>query len=516
MARNKGEDLLRQVASDPDALVRFVAKDNFEAYMRYLRPDLDVAGFHRNYYRVLDMFAHKKIKRLIVSAPPQTGKSEGSSRGLPTFIEGLDPDTKLVIASYSLAMARTFNRACQRFMSSEEYKALFPGTRINDGGERQFNTYQCSADQTDMIMRHGFIKAVGRGGGLTGIPVDVAILDDVYKDFKEANSPIIREQAWNWYTSVVRTRLHKDSQELIVFTRWHEDDIIGRIEKSGEKIVVAKTWADIENVPDGAWVLVNFPAIKVGGPTEIDPRNEGEALWPDRHPIEELEERRRLDPNQFECLYQGDPGSAEGRLYRKFRTYADKLEWGRCIRRGAYIDVADEGDDFLAAVTYDVYLSPNRYYDERAGRYRPLLFALVTDIVYTQEDTSVTGVMVPNMLNLNGTQKAWVESNNGGAGFEKLIRPKVRARTEPFHQRGNKEARIIGNAAEVNERIIFPVGWESRWPEVYSHLERFLRYFRGNTHDDIEDALTGVYEKEIMDGRTGGYSARGRGIRRVN
>lgn len=263
-------------------------------------------------------------------------------------------------------------------------------------------------------------------------------------------------------------------------------------------------------------MLVNFPAVKTGDPTEVDPRAEGEALWPERHPLEELEERRRLDPNQFECLYQGDPGSSEGRLYHKFRTYSDKLEWGRCIRRGAYIDVADEGDDFLAGVCYDIYMSPNRYYDERTRKYRPLLFALVTDIVYTQDDTSITGITVPNMLNLNGTQKAFVESNNGGAGFEKMIRPKVRARTEPFHQRGNKESRIVSNAAEVNERIIFPVGWESRWPEVYSHLERFLRYFKGNTHDDIEDALTGVYEKEIMDGRTGGYNSRGRGIRRVN
>lgn len=512
----RGSEAMRRIASDPDALVRFVARDNFEAYMRYQRPDLDVAGFHRNYYRVLDMFAHKKIKRLIISASPQHGKSEGSSRGLPTFIEGLNPDTKLVIASYSLAMARQFNRACQRLMGTFEYKSLYPESLINDGGLRQYNTYQCSADQTDMVGRQGFIKAVGRGGGLTGIPVDVAILDDVYKDFKEANSPIIREQAWNWYTTVVRTRLHKDSQELIVFTRWHEDDIIGRLEKSGEPIVVAKSWSDLEGVADNAWVLVNFPAIKVGEPTEIDPREPGQALWPERHPLEELEERRRLDPNQFECLYQGDPGSSESRLYRPFRTYTDKGEWGRCIRRGAYIDVADQGDDYLAAVCYDVYLSPTRYFDERTRRYRPLLFALVTDIIYTQDDTSVTYVTVPNMLNLNGTQKAWVESNAGGAQFEKNIAPRVRARTTQFYQNGNKEARIVSNAAEVNDRIIFPVGWESRWPEAYSHLSRFLRYFKGNTHDDIEDALTGVYEKEIADGRAGGYAAARRGIRRVN
>lgn len=514
MARRS--ELVRRIQDDPDALVRYVARGDFEAYMRYQRPDLDVAGFHRNYYRVLDMFAKKRIKRLIVSAPPQHGKSLGSSSGLPTFIEGLNPDTKLVIASYSLAMARTFNRACQRLMGTYEYKTLFPGSIINDGGKREYNTYQCSADQTDLVARQGFIKAVGRGGGLTGIPVDVAILDDIYKDFKEANSPVIREQAWNWYTSVVRTRLHKDSQELIVFTRWHEDDIIGRIEKSGEPVVQVRDWPDIENATEGAWILVNFPAIKTGEPTELDPRRPGEPLWAERHPLAELDERRRLDPNQFECLYQGDPGSAEGRLYHDFRTYADKGEWGRCVRKGAYIDVADEGDDLLAAVSYDVYLSDNRVWDEARRRYVPLIFILVTDIIYTQDDTSVTYITVPNMINLNGAQKVWVESNAGGAQFEKNIRGKVKARTEPFHQQGNKEARIVSNAAEVNSRIIMPVGWESRWPDVYAHLGRFLRYFKGNTHDDIEDALTGVYEKEVASGYTGGYSARGRGIHRVN
>ena len=146
----------------------------------------------------------------------------------------------------------------------------------------------------------------------------------------------------------------------------------------------------------------------------------------------------------------------------------------------------------------------------------PLIFLLVTDFVYTQDGTEVTYITVPNMLNLNGTEKAWVESNAGGAQFEKNIRGKVKARTEAFHQQGNKESRICSNAGEVNSRIIMPVGWESRWPEVYAHLSRFLRYFKGNTHDDIEDCLTGAYEKEVADGYTGGYHRRARGIRRVN
>lgn len=512
MERSELIDYLRE---HPEEIVRMAARDDFTAFARYEDPKLEMTPLHSVYYKVLDMFAHGRIRRLIVSMQPQAGKSEGSSRKLPQFLLGLDPDCKIAIGSYAAAISQGFNRDVQRGMATAQYRSLFPESRINYDRSRTAGTYQCNANVTEVIGRRGFVKAVGRGGPLTGVPVDVAILDDVYKDFAEANSPSIREAAWKWYTTVVRTRLHRDSRELIVFTRWHEDDIIGRLEKSGEPIKVARTWADMEGVPPKTWVHINFPAMKVGAPTELDPRREGEAFWPSRHPVEELLERRAIDPNQFECLYQGDPGSAEGRLYHEFRTYSDPSEWGRVIRRGNYTDVADRGDDYLASVCYDVVLSDNRVFNEKTRRYEPLLFALVTDIEYTQADTDTTYRTVPAMLNRCGTQKAWVESNAGGAQFERNISPRTKAVTEPFSQRGNKESRIVSNAAEVNSRIVFPVGWKERWPKVADHLERFLRYFKANTHDDIEDALTGVYEKEIAPGSTRGYGFR-RGVRRLN
>lgn len=515
MADMSKEELMQYLREHPEELVRMAARDDFTTFARYLNPKLEMSPLHTVYYRVLDLFAHGRIRRLIVSMQPQAGKSEGSSRTLPQFLLGLDPDCKIAIGSYAAAISQGFNRDVQRGMASAQYRSLFPDSRINFDRSRTAGTYQCNANVTEIIGRRGFVKAVGRGGPLTGTPVDVAILDDVYKDFNEANSATVREAAWKWYTTVVRTRLHRDSREIIVFTRWHEDDIIGRLEKSGEDIRVAKTWKDLENVPAKTWLLINFPALKVGAPTELDPRNEGEAFWPSRHPVEELLERKRIDPNQFECLYQGDPGSAEGRLYHEWRTYSDKREWGRVIRKGNYTDVADRGNDFLASICYDVVLSDQRIYNEKTHRYEPLLFALITDIEYTQADTDTTYHTVPAMMNRNGTQKAWVESNAGGSQFERNISTRTKAITEPFAQHGNKEARIISNAAEVNSRIIFPMGWKERWPKVAEHLERFLRYFKGNTHDDIEDALTGVYEKEIATGNTRPYGQR-RGIRRRN
>lgn len=447
-----------------------------------------------------------------------THNSEGSSRKLPAFMLGLNPDTKICIGSYAATIARDFNRDVQRIIDTPRYRELFPETYLNGSNVvTMANTYLRNSDVIEMVGRKGSLRVVGRGGSLTSKTVDVSILDDVYKDYAEGNSPIVRNAAWKWYTTVVRTRLHNDSQELIVFTRWHDDDLIGRIEKSGETVIDIKSWDDVKNIPAGAWVRINFEGLKTGEPTEIDPREPGAALWDRRHSRAKLEGQRALDPVQFQCLYQGNPGNAEGKLYRNpFRTYVDKSEWGTYVRSGNYTDVADEGDDFTFSACYDVYKSGNEAWNEQKKRFEPILYALITDMVFTQENTEVTAVTVPEMINRCGTQKAWIESNNGGAGFEKLIRKKIKAISEPFYQGANKESRIITNSASVNAQIIMPLGWEERFPKIHEHVTGFLRDFPANEHDDPEDGLTGIYEKELADGDTRPYSQATRGIKRRN
>lgn len=447
-----------------------------------------------------------------------THNSEGSSRKLPAFMLGLNPDTKICIGSYAATIARDFNRDVQRIIDTPKYREIFPKTFLNGSNVVTIaNSYLRNSDVIEMVGHKGSLRVVGRGGSLTSKTVDVSILDDVYKDYAEGNSPIVRNAAWKWYTTVVRTRLHNNSQELIVFTRWHDDDLIGRIEKSGETVIDIKSWDDVKNIPAGAWVRINFEGLKTGEPTEIDPREPGAALWDRRHSRAKLEGQRALDPVQFQCLYQGNPGNAEGRLYRNpFRTYVDKSEWGTFVRSGNYTDVADEGDDFTFSACYDVYKSGNEAWNEQKKRFEPILYALITDMVFTQENTEVTAVTVPEMINRCGTQKAWIESNNGGAGFEKLIRKKIKAISEPFYQGANKESRIITNSASVNAQIIMPLGWEERFPKIHEHVTGFLRDFPANEHDDPEDGLTGIYEKELADGDTRPYSQATRGIKRRN
>ena len=456
------EQLLKMYAAlknNPGEIVKAAARHRLINFARYMQPDLALEPFHVVYYTLLDKFAHGEIKKMIVQMPPQHGKSEGSSRKLPAFMLGLNPDTKICIGSYAATIARDFNRDVQRIIDTPKYREIFPKTFLNGSNVvTMANTYLRNSDVIEMVGHKGSLRVVGRGGALTSKTVDVMIMDDVYKDYSEGNSPIVRNAAWKWYTTVVKKRLHNKSQELIVFTRWHEEDLIGKIEKGGEKIIDIKSWDSIKNIPDGAWVRINFEALKTGEPNEIDPREPGAALWESMHSRAKLERERALDPIQFQCLDQGNPGSAEGRLYRNpFRTYVDKSEWGTFVRSGNYTDVADEGDDFTFSACYDVYKSGNEAWNEQKKRFEPMLYALITDMVFTQENTEVTAVTVPEMINRCGTQKAWIESNNGGAGFEKLIRKKDKSdfRTIlPRCQQGKPHYNKFGKRQRPNHNAV--------------------------------------------------------------
>lgn len=501
---------------NPDEIVQAAARKRLTNFAKYVKGDLNFAPFHEVYYTLLDLFAHGIIKKMIVQVPAQHGKSEGSSRLLPSFMLGLDPDLKICIGSYAATIAQDFNRDVQKIIDAPEYHDIFPETYLNGSNVvTMANTALKNSTVIEMVGHKGSLRVVGRGGSLTSKTVDIMIMDDIYKDYQEANSPIVRESAWKWYTTVVKTRLHNNSQELIVFTRWHEDDLIGRIERS-EEVVNFTSWEDIKHIDNSKWLRINFEALKTTPPNDIDPREVGEALWEERHSRKRLEAMRSLDPVQFECLQQGNPSSAEGRLYTTFKTYVDPSEYGKLVRKGCYVDVADEGDDYLSAATYDIYVSPNEAYNERKQRFEPIVYALITDIEFTQANTDVTTLTVPNMINRNGTQKAWIESNNGGSGFEKVVRKKVKALTYPFHQTNNKESRIVSKAAFVNAQIVFPFGWETRFANFYDHISRFLRNFGANKHDDAADMLTGIYEKEIESGNFGKYKENSGGITYYN
>lgn len=125
-------------------------------------------------------------------------------------------------------------------------------------GEDSGKGYIRTTEEFEIVDHRGSVKTVGVGGALTGEPVDVLIMDDIYKDAKTAWSPVVRESVSDWYDTVAETRLHNESQQLMVFTRWHEDDLAGQLLRT-QGVYDAK-----EN-PDG-WVVCVYKAIKEGAP----------------------------------------------------------------------------------------------------------------------------------------------------------------------------------------------------------------------------------------------------------
>lgn len=455
---------------------------SFPMFALSLRGKEFFTPFHLTYYKVLDAFAHGRIKKLIITVPPQHGKSEGSTRLLPAYMLGLNPDLQIAIASYADSLTKGFNRDVQRIIDEPKYRLTFPNTYLSGKNIVTIaSSYLRNSREFETVNAKGRLKAVGRGGGLTGSAVDIMIMDDLYKDAMEGNSPIIRDATWEWYTSVVKTRLHNDSQELIVFTRWHEDDLIGRIEAK-ERVIELTSLSQIDQDAD-CWYKLNFEAIKESDPTPIDPRQSGEALWSGRHSIKLLNEKRALDRLRFDCMYQGRPESKEGLLYGdNFKTYTSLPE--DTLRNANYTDTADTGDDYLCSICY------------RVGK-DGLIY--VTDILYTKEPMEVTEPATAQMLERNQTRQVNIESNNGGRGFARNVgKLYSKSAINWFHQSANKESRISTNSATVIKHIIMPADWKIRWSEFYLSITGYKRLFRANRNDDAADVLTGIVETEVF------------------
>lgn len=440
-------------------------------------PTFEPAEFHRRYYQVLTRFAQGEIKKLMVFMPPQHGKSEGSTRRLPAFILGQDPNKRVAVVSYSAPKARKFNREIQRIIDTPEYHEIFPETTLNASNVTTVaGSWLRNADECEIVGHLGGFKTVGVGGALTGEPVDVLIMDDIYKDAKTAWSPIVRESVSDWYDTVAETRLHNKSQQLIVFTRWHEDDLAGTLlRQQGE-------YHPTDN-PNG-WVVIVYQAIKQGKPTEYDPREEGEALWEERHSREKLESIRQRNSHVFDSLYQQDPKPSEGLMYEAgFREYAIKPATQYTLRK-AYVDTADTGADYLCAIIYD---------ETETANY-------IVDVLYTQRPMEYTETALAEMLSRHQVGECIVESNNGGRGFQRAVERECRlmgnqrTKFKWFNQTENKAVRINIHSAAVQNLSYMPQGWTKLFPDFAKAITGYLK-IGSNAHDDAPDALTGTIEK---------------------
>jgi len=287
-----------------------LAKRKFLRFVLHNKPDYRVNWHHRYICEVLDKFARREITNLMIFVPPQHGKSELSSRQFPAYKLGLDPNCRIAVCSYSGDLSFGFNRDAQRIIDTSTYASVFPDTKLNGknvASDAKGATLR-NSEVFEIVGHRGFFKAAYVRGPLTGTSVDLGIIDDPFKDRIEAESEIIRRNVWAWYTDVFKTRLHNGSQQLLLQTRWHEDDLAGRLLKEDDARA-------LKGLPR-KWTVISLPAIKENNNNPNDPRQIGEALWEEQHSKETILEQKESSPRTYNSLYQQNPRPLEGNIIK--------------------------------------------------------------------------------------------------------------------------------------------------------------------------------------------------------
>ncbi|WP_245599936.1 phage terminase large subunit [Paenibacillus harenae] len=240
------------------------------------------------------------LKRVIVTMPPRHGKSERVSKKFPAWHVGRNPGDEIILASYSVDLSRGFSRIARDTLIANQ--DMF-GINVDPANQ--------SAESWGTEGYRGGVTAAGVGGAITGKGAKIAIIDDPVKNAEEADSETMREKIWEWYTSTLYTRLTPDGRIIVVMTRWHEDDLVGRLlKKEADEIA--------EGTHKGErWTVINFPAL-----AEKDDylgRAEGEPLWPEFGFDQNRMEQIKVDVGSrvFNALYQQRPSAADGNFLKR-------------------------------------------------------------------------------------------------------------------------------------------------------------------------------------------------------
>lgn len=286
------------------------AQDSLIAFTEYTMPDIvdpddadktrySAQYFHKALAAALEEVEAGRLLRLIITFPPRHGKSELTSRRFPAWAWGRDPYRHIILGTYNQPFAEDYGRDVRGIMQSPQYATVFPECQLAKGSQ--------AADRLKTV-QGGMSVFVGRGGSATGRGGDILIIDDPLKDRAEANSETIRNELWDWFNDTISTRLMSDTGAIIIIqTRWHEDDLVGRL-------------TDPQNPNYSAseakqWKIINIPAI--AEEDDVLGREPGEALWPEKFGIDYLENFRSRNPVGFSALYQQRPTPKEGDFFKE-------------------------------------------------------------------------------------------------------------------------------------------------------------------------------------------------------
>jgi len=481
--RGVAEAMLRQLAPAPPPPARKWATPG--ALARVLdhttrqTPALDIID------RELVDLADGDVDRVQLYMPPQEGKSQRVSRRFPTWLLEHDPTLRIAIVSYNDRKALRWGKAVLRDVRSNPQLGirLRPDTRAAGHWETE---------------QGGGIICVGIGGGITGEPVDVLIIDDPFRGRAEAESPTYRDAAWDWWESNGSTRLSSRGKVVVMMTRWHEDDLAGRL---------------LKHEP-GRWRVVSIPAIAGKDITVKGGDGAEQTVWvadgPDplgRQPGEELVSVQGRKPGYFHGLhavrspyvwrsvYQQNPVAAEGNLFRRnlFRYWhempPDLSRHG--VLNGARVDLGDRTvqlDDCWRFATVDLAASVKTSADwtvVAAWAISPdgdlILLDRVRVRVVEEDHWDVVRPLVSKwVLSSVFVEKSFISSTLG------IDATRAGIPVEPVAADHDKVTRAIPATSRMKTgRVWFPAGasWLDEWCDE-------LAAFPSGTNDDQVDTLS--------------------------
>lgn len=267
------------------------------------------ARHHELMIKALQAVASGGVRRLMIFLPPGTAKSSYASKGFPPYFMGVRPGSNIIATSYGSDLAKKFGRACRSVVRGKEYQDVFGATLTGD-----------NAAVDDWSITNGSTyMAGGILSGITGNRADGLLIDDPIKGREEADSETIRDKVWEAYKSDLRTRLKPNAWIAIIETRWHEDDLAGRVlpeDYDGRSGFV--------KARDGEeWFVVNIPAQCERADDPIG-RKIGDYLWTEWFSVEHWEQEKiSQGPRNWSALYQQRPSPEEGTYFQAewFRRY---------------------------------------------------------------------------------------------------------------------------------------------------------------------------------------------------
>ena len=299
---------------------RYVYK-GYPWWARHLRL---LASYLEDVERYVATEGAEGIGRLMVFMPPRHWKSTTTSVLFPAWVLGKNPDLRIGITSYNAALAKGFSRRGRNHLMEDSYRALFGDRAASEVDVVEVSDDTRSVEEWNVAGTRGGVAATGVGGGLTGRGFNLLIVDDPHKDRADAESVTRRELVWSWWTSTARTRIEKGGAVIVIQTRWHSEDLSGKLIKQMIEDPEADQWTILclpalaEEWAQAVEAMEVERALKDGWFMGVDPldRQPGEVLCERMFDMDYFRPIRANSGYDWDALYQQRPRKLEGKLIK--------------------------------------------------------------------------------------------------------------------------------------------------------------------------------------------------------